>query len=381
MKDKKHRMLFLVENYTLYYSRYYEEHPDLSKKTYREQINALMDLLFYHSDSFAAGMRAEGHEADSIIMTCDPLQLSWLAENNFVLYLRWKAGRLKRSLVARLQKKYNTFDALRFRTLQLQVEACKPTVIFVYSGVYLTKEELDFFKSKKIILVLHWSTWILKDFPYESFDLIISSSREVCRDFIKRKLNCLEIQQSFDERILKKLPPPGERLIDVSFIGNIIDANSERKELLEYLAEHSEIRIWGSGTELLSVGSPIWKKHFGKTGGMQMYQIYQESKIALHLNNDGLHEFVGAKRYFEVTGAGTMLMALHQKNILEFFIPGVEIVTFIDIKDCLEKIQYYLAHDEERKQIALAGQQRTLRDHTFKSRIPRLLEEISKLKS
>jgi spore maturation protein CgeB len=44
----------------------------------------------------------------------------------------------------------------------------------------------------------------------------------------------------------------------------------------------------------------------------------------------------------------------------------------------VEKIQYYSSHEDERKKIALAGQARTLRDHTYKKRMEQLKNILEK---
>jgi spore maturation protein CgeB len=58
------------------------------------------------------------------------------------------------------------------------------------------------------------------------------------------------------------------------------------------------------------------------------------------------------------------------------FEPGVDVATYSSTRDCIEKIAYFLAHPAERERIAAAGQQRTLRDHTFLRRVSRICEVI-----
>ena len=51
-----------------------------------------------------------------------------------------------------------------------------------------------------------------------------------------------------------------------------------------------------------------------------------------------------------------------------------EIVTYHSNEELLEKINYYLNHEEERRKIAEAGQRRTLKDHTYTVRMRELKE-------
>jgi spore maturation protein CgeB len=46
------------------------------------------------------------------------------------------------------------------------------------------------------------------------------------------------------------------------------------------------------------------------------------------------------------------------------------------VHDLVEKIRYYLAHEEERSAIAHAGQERTLKDHTYLQRMKELEQII-----
>jgi spore maturation protein CgeB len=53
--------------------------------------------------------------------------------------------------------------------------------------------------------------------------------------------------------------------------------------------------------------------------------------------------------------------------------PGKEVITYRTPEECAELIRYYLAHEDERTEIARAGQQRTLRDHTYYQRVQELV--------
>ena len=56
-------------------------------------------------------------------------------------------------------------------------------------------------------------------------------------------------------------------------------------------------------------------------------------------------------------------------NLAQNFVLGKEIETFVDRKELVDKIRYYLAHPQKREEIALAGQQRCLADHSMSKRL------------
>lgn len=126
-------------------------------------------------------------------------------------------------------------------------------------------------------------------------------------------------------------------------------------------------------------------KHFGGDGlgvvrGHELNKLYSSSKIAigdtLCINFD--YPYYMSDRIFETTGRGGFTIFPYIKGIEECFEIGKEIVTFKfgDFEDLKKKIDYYLTADLEREKIRLAGFERTKKDHTYKDRWIKILEEI-----
>jgi len=65
-------------------------------------------------------------------------------------------------------------------------------------------------------------------------------------------------------------------------------------------------------------------------------------------------------------------------NLHEIFEPGKEVIAYRTPEECAELIQYYLEHEAERGAIARAGQERTLREHTYYQRMQELVEIVRK---
>ena len=76
---------------------------------------------------------------------------------------------------------------------------------------------------------------------------------------------------------------------------------------------------------------------------------------------------------------GALLMTDWKENLHELFEPGKEVVAYRNADECAELVRYYLEHEEERKAIADAGQQRTLREHTEFQRTQQLLEIVGRV--
>ncbi|OGL62920.1 hypothetical protein A3E97_05420 [Candidatus Uhrbacteria bacterium RIFCSPHIGHO2_12_FULL_47_12] len=73
-------------------------------------------------------------------------------------------------------------------------------------------------------------------------------------------------------------------------------------------------------------------------------------------------------RNFEVPGCGGFLLTGYAEDLEKYYVEGKEVVVFRGIKDLAKKAYYYSTHEEERKQIARAGFERTVKDHTYEKR-------------
>jgi len=83
-------------------------------------------------------------------------------------------------------------------------------------------------------------------------------------------------------------------------------------------------------------------------------------------------------RLFEATGVGTLLITDWKMNLHDMFELGKEVVAYRSPEECIKLVQYYLEHDREREAIARAGQERTLREHTFYHRMQEVVEIVNR---
>lgn len=96
--------------------------------------------------------------------------------------------------------------------------------------------------------------------------------------------------------------------------------------------------------------------------------LYQRAKIGINVHNRGKYT-VGSYRLFELPGNGVMQLSDGGEYLDAFYRRGDEIVGYEGADELVEKLHYYLSHDEERRAIALNGFQRTLRDHRIAFRM------------
>jgi spore maturation protein CgeB len=81
-------------------------------------------------------------------------------------------------------------------------------------------------------------------------------------------------------------------------------------------------------------------------------------------------------RNFEIASSGSFQLTNYIPTIDQVFEDGKHLVTYKTLDEMVEKVKYYLEHEEEREKIALAGYEHFLKHHTYRHRIETILKTI-----
>jgi hypothetical protein len=161
---------------------------------------------------------------------------------------------------------------------------------------------------------------------------------------------------------------------DVAVAGNVYPY---RLLVMEAIPEGIDLRIYGNPRQ--SIPSGFDRFAHARTGeyvaGRTKALAFRGAKIVLNTMHYGEIRGVNC-RLFEATACGAFVLSHSGPEIAQYYLPGVEIVTFDTRKELGEAIDYYLGADEERHRIAEAGQSRALRDHTHPRRLGELLQIV-----
>lgn len=213
--------------------------------------------------------------------------------------------------------------------------------------------------------------------------------------------NVIKTQYACNHFLYRPLNLP--KIYDITFIGQ---PHGNRKKIIEKIKKAGvNVNCWGKG----------WPK--GRISQEKMINIFSQSKINLnftkssnpnivrsiggiflhHLQRgnkkpirpenpcywiDNLKSRINRKRKqikarnFEVPGCGAFLITEAADNFEDYYQDGKEVVIYQDMDDLIEKIRYYLEHDDEREKIAQAGYQRTIRNHTYEKRFEQIFKTI-----
>lgn len=144
-------------------------------------------------------------------------------------------------------------------------------------------------------------------------------------------------------------------------------------QLLKY---NYKIKIWGQKTPLWLEDKKIKSLYTGE-------YVFNESKskavLAAKINLNTLlpSEITGLNaRAFETAGIGGFQIIHWRPGLMELFDDGKEIVSFNNLDELIDKIKYYLDRPKEREIIAISGQIRAYREHTYKHRLQLLMKTV-----
>jgi spore maturation protein CgeB len=112
----------------------------------------------------------------------------------------------------------------------------------------------------------------------------------------------------------------------------------------------------------------------GSRVAVNMHRAHDDATF--NRNARGIPALSVNPRTFEIAACATLQLTDERAGLAGMYEPGREIVTFSSPSDLTDKMNYYLEHEDERREIALAGLRRTLRDHTYTARLQSMLDTV-----
>lgn len=104
-------------------------------------------------------------------------------------------------------------------------------------------------------------------------------------------------------------------------------------------------------------------------------KIYKCSKVNLEIASKTFKSGM-TLRLFEIMCAGGFVIANYQTEIPDYFTVDKDVVVYESIPDLLNKIDYYLTHEDERMEIAANGQKKVLEHHTYDVRVRQMIDKV-----
>lgn len=402
-----YRFIKVTSFYKNFLQSYEAANPDVLTLSYEKQHRHLMSQGYGYSNYFPHYLQQNygihGHE---IIHNARHMQNAWAREHGTEL-----TGN---------------------RLLLEQLKSYKPEILFIQDSANFTasfiqkiREEVGSLK----LLIGHccapYNSESIKAFKH--YNVILACSERFLDDFRKEGIHSYLFPHAVESSLVRQMNVSTSPVNEIIFIGSLLYRNQFHKTRISYVEEilrnKLPVKIYGQleqdpwhilklkqatylGVKLLSslnIKSILNNEILQKTGqltemprgsryssvlrkncrdepvfGLAMLERIAGYTIGFNQHAEVAGDYAANVRMFEVTGAGALLVTDHKLNIQNLFEPGSEILTYTSMEECIEKLQWATAHPEEARQIALAGQQRALKDHSVEKRVDLLHEIIQK---
>ena len=369
------KFLILNTDYSEFLCRLYAQHPGLERQPYDHQMRVRNESLFGVADFYSSNLRKLGYEVSDIHANNEFMQKAWARENGLRLKEDWRwKFRMRRGIVPWISR---VQPAWFYDILKAQIEHYNPDILLNQAVDGISSSFLKEMKPHVRLLMGQHAAPLPEAEDFSCYDLIVSSLPNLVKHFRRMGVPAEPHRLAFEPRILHRLRDE-EPKTPITFVGSITLHHDGRVRLLEYLSRHLDIKVYGKGVDYLPKDSLIRQRYQGEAWAIDMYRILVNSKITVNYHIGMAKSYANNMRLFEATGVGTLLVTDWKKNLHEMFEPGKEVVSYRTPEECAEMIQYYLDHDSEREAIACAGQQRTLREHTYYQRMQQLVGIIGK---
>lgn len=150
-------------------------------------------------------------------------------------------------------------------------------------------------------------------------------------------------------------------------------ALTDRVELLYSLGEFFDVHLYTYGN--ISLGKV--KNHGVIDYNEEMPYLFRISKINLNPTLRSIKNGIPL-RAMDILGCGGFLLTNFQEDFLQHFEEGVHFASYTSLEEAMEKCDYYIAHDDQRRKIAENAKEIMLKEHTFEIRLAQMLAELER---
>ena len=155
------------------------------------------------------------------------------------------------------------------------------------------------------------------------------------------------------------------------YLGNKV-TEQERLQLLKRVSEEFSLDLYTA-----SDFSPLPKANYRglARSTTEMPKIFRLSKITLNFTSKPIRTGIPL-RLWDILGAGGFVLTNYQSEIPEYFEVGKDLDIFASEEELVEKIRYYLEHEEEREEIARNGYQKAKEKYSLELRVKQILQTV-----
>lgn len=260
----------------------------------------------------------------------------------------------------------------------------KPEIALIAGGHRISPGTIKFLKSENIICVL-WTTDaplvfrpIINVAPLYNYVFCQGTEAvEILKNHGNKNVYWLPV--ACDPKLHKRTPITEAEKIkcdkEIVFVGSYYP---NRWKILKELNEF-KLGIWGPGwhkiDEAKHLKSCIKDAHLDHNSWIKIYSA-AKIVIVIHYQDGKIPCYQASPKIFEALACKSFVLVDKQKDVLKLFEDKKHLVSFSDIKDLKEKLNYYLTSTSEREKIAQQGYERAINKNTYEDRIQKMLKII-----
>lgn len=393
------KILKITSFYSQYFTQFYLRWSHLRIASFQEQLEKLNFDGFGWGNAWTPPLQSLGYEVLELTGNAEFLQKAWARENGLLVDdAQWK-----------------------FRILEAQIKAFQPNVLFMDDYTTYSRDWIRSVRerNRSIQLVIGWCGARFHDWKvFSAYDAVLSCIPELSEEFENRGMKSFHINHAFDRRILDRVGAVS--LSDrISFVGQVDTGRGDhrgREELLKAVCKEMPIEIYSSLFDRTSVefvkdalksivggtlrlidrsnllpesisASPLFTRMSRPTRfpnpvfiglakrslrppvfGLDMYRVLKGAFATLNNHIDVSPRSASNMRLFEATGVGACLVTDEKENLGDLFDREREVVSYRSASEAVSKLQWLMQNPKSRDEVALAGQKRCIKDHTFERR-------------
>jgi len=347
------RILIVDTCYPAFLASHYQATPELARSPYETQWRSLMGTFFGTADAYSHYLRELGHDSHEVVVNCEPLQQAWAREHGL--------------------------DGASCEDVLLaQVEDFRPDVIYLQNLHVLTDTMMAALRRSNALVAGQIASAAPPDQRLRMFDLLLTSFPHYVERFERAGVAAEYFRIGFDPRVLEQISDISSEH-DVVFVGALNGIRHRRgNRPIAYAARKLTLDVWGYDLRGRTPWSPLRARYRGEAWGIDMFRILASSRIVLNRHITDARQYANNMRLYEATGVGSLLVTDAKENLADLFEPDSEVVTYRSGHELVAQVRRYQADEDARREIAAAGQARTLRDHTYAVRMSELAEILER---
>ncbi len=191
-------------------------------------------------------------------------------------------------------------------------------------------------------------------------------------NFVEKTLSPMimdRIREVYPVRLGENSLATPQWLISNYYINQLI-TGKERVEILGMLSEKYRVNLYTlEATPALPQVNNLGEVDYYTEAPL----VFNRAKINLNISLKSIATGIPL-RAMDIMAAGGFLLTNFQQDFLEHFVPGEDFVYYENYEDLMGKCEYYLSHDQERKEIAENGFEKMKNFHTYEARIKEMFK-------